>query len=98
MIRRAALAATLTRCCVGVPLGYLWLRPRPLRGGKLFLEPLKGRASSRALGTDHRGEAVGERGCHLGVSEDGGPLGKGKVGRDDDGGALVEEADQVEEQ
>ena len=44
------------------------------------------------------GQAVEERGCHLGIGEDGGPLGKGKIGRHDDGGALVELADHIEQQ
>ena len=44
------------------------------------------------------GEAVEERGRHLGVAEDGGPFAEVEVRRDDDRGALVEAADQVEEQ
>ena len=35
--------------------------------------------------------------CHLGVAEDGRPFAEGKVGRDDNRGALVEAADQVEQ-
>jgi hypothetical protein len=44
------------------------------------------------------GEPVEERGCHLGVAEDGRPLAEGEIGRDNDRGALVELADQVEEE
>ena len=43
-------------------------------------------------------EAIEERGRHLGVAEDAGPFAEGKVGGDDDGGLLVEAADQVEEE
>ena len=44
------------------------------------------------------GQAV-EQGCgHLGVAEDGRPFAKGEVGGDDDRGALVEPAHEVEEQ
>ena len=44
------------------------------------------------------GEAV-EKGCgHLGVAEDGGPFAEAQVGGDDDAGALVEFAQQMEEQ
>jgi len=42
-------------------------------------------------------EAVEQRGCHLGVAEDGGPLAEGEVGGDDDRGLLVEAADEMEE-
>ena len=44
------------------------------------------------------GEAIEERGRHLGVAEDAGPFAEGEVGGDDDGGLLVEPADQVEEE
>jgi hypothetical protein len=44
------------------------------------------------------GEPVEERRGHLGVAEDGGPFGEGQVGGDQDRGALVERADQMEEQ
>jgi hypothetical protein len=44
------------------------------------------------------GEAVEERRGHLGVAEDGRPFTEGEVGGDDDGGLLVETADEVEEQ
>lgn len=44
------------------------------------------------------GEAVEECGRHLCVTEDGGPFAEGQVGRDDDRGALVEAADQVEQE
>ena len=43
-------------------------------------------------------EAVGQRGGHLRVAEDGRPFAEGEVGRDDDRGSLVEPADEVEEQ
>ncbi len=43
-------------------------------------------------------EAIEQRGGHLGVSEDGRPLTEAEVGCDDDAGALVEPAEQVEEQ
>jgi hypothetical protein len=44
------------------------------------------------------GEPVEQRGRHLGVAEDAGPFTKGQVGGDDDRGALVQSADQMEEQ
>jgi len=44
------------------------------------------------------GEAVEERGRHLGVAEHARPLAEGEVGGDDDRGLLVEPADQVEEE
>ena len=44
------------------------------------------------------GDAVEERGGHLGIAEHGGPLAKGEVGGDDDAGLLIEFADQVEQQ
>ena len=44
------------------------------------------------------GEAVEQRGGHLGVAEDAGPFAEAEIGRDDDAGALVELAQQVEEQ
>jgi len=44
------------------------------------------------------GEAVEERGGHLRVAEDAGPFAEGEVCGDDDGCALVETADQMEEE
>lgn len=44
------------------------------------------------------GEAVEQRGGHLGVTEDRGPLAEGEIGGNDDRGALIESADEVEEQ
>ena len=44
------------------------------------------------------GEPVEERGGHLGVAEDDGPFAEREIGGDDDGGALVEPADEVEEE
>ena len=44
------------------------------------------------------GQAVEQRGGHLGVAEDGWPFAEGEVGGDDDRGALVEPAHEVEEQ
>ena len=44
------------------------------------------------------GEAVEERGGHLGVTEDGGTFAEAEVRGDDDAGALVELAQEVEEQ
>ena len=44
------------------------------------------------------GQAVEERGCHLGVAKHTGPIAKGQIGGDDDGSALVEPADQMKEQ
>ena len=42
-------------------------------------------------------EAVEQRRGHLRVGEDAWPFGKGEIGRQDDRGALVEPADQVEQ-
>ena len=44
------------------------------------------------------GQAVEQRGRHLGVAKHTRPLAKGEVGGDDNGGALVEPAHQVEKQ
>ena len=44
------------------------------------------------------GKSVEKRGGHLGVAEDARPFSEGEVGGDDDGGLLVETADQVKEQ
>lgn len=44
------------------------------------------------------GEAVEQRGRHLCVAEHGGLLAEAEVSRDDDAGALVELAQQMEEQ
>ena len=43
------------------------------------------------------GEPVEQRGCHLGIAEHAGPFAEAEVGRDDDAGALVEFAEQMEE-
>ena len=43
-------------------------------------------------------EAVEQRSRHFSVAEDGGPFSEGQVGGDDDRGALVELADEVEQQ
>ena len=42
--------------------------------------------------------AVEQGGGHLGIPEHGRPFAEGEVGRDDDAGAFVELADQVEQQ
>ena len=44
------------------------------------------------------GQLVEQRRGHLGVAEHGRPLAEGQVGGDDDRAALVEPADQVEQQ
>ena len=44
------------------------------------------------------GEAVEQRRRHLGIAEDRGPFAEAEVGGDDDAGALVELAEQVEQQ
>jgi len=44
------------------------------------------------------GKTIEERGRHLRVAEHGGPLAEAEIGRDDDAGALVELAQQMEEQ
>jgi hypothetical protein len=43
------------------------------------------------------GQPVEQRGGHLGVAEHAGPFSEGEIGGDDDGGALVEPADEVEQ-
>ena len=43
-------------------------------------------------------EAVEESGRHLGVTEDGGPFAEAEIGGDDDAGALVELAEEMEQQ
>src|SRR5436309_6992036 len=44
------------------------------------------------------GQAVEQRGGHLGVAEHAGPFTEGEIGGDDDGRALVEPADEMEQQ
>ena len=44
------------------------------------------------------GQAVEQRGGHLGVAKHAGPFAERKVGGDDDGRALIEPADQMEQQ
>ena len=44
------------------------------------------------------GEPVEQRGCHLCIAEHAGPFAEAEIGRDDDAGALVEFAQQMEEQ
>ena len=44
------------------------------------------------------GEPIEQRGRHLGIAEHARPFAEGKVGGDDDRGALVEPADEVEEE
>ena len=44
------------------------------------------------------GQAVEQRGGHLGIAKDRGPFAEGQVGGDDDRGALVELADEVEQE
>ena len=41
---------------------------------------------------------VQQRGCHLGIAEDGDPFTELQVGGDDDAGLLVELADEMEQQ
>jgi hypothetical protein len=43
-------------------------------------------------------ETVEQRCCHLGIDEDGWPFAEGEIGRDDDGRALVEATDEMEQQ
>ena len=43
------------------------------------------------------GQPVEQRGGHLGVAEDARPLTEGEIGGNDDGGALIEAANQMEE-
>src|SRR3546814_14334063 len=44
------------------------------------------------------GDAVEQRRGHLGIAEDGGPLAEREVRGDDDAGALIKLADEVEQQ
>ena len=44
------------------------------------------------------GEAIEERGGHFGITEHAGPLAEAQVGGDDDAGAFVEFAQQMEQQ
>ena len=43
-------------------------------------------------------QAVEQRGGHLGIAEHAGPFAEREIGGDDDGGALVEPADEVEQE
>ena len=40
---------------------------------------------------------IEQRGCHLGIAEHAGPFAEAEVGRDNDAGALVKLAEQMEE-
>jgi len=44
------------------------------------------------------GQAIEQRGRHLGVSEDARPFSESKIGGDDDRGSLIEPADEVEQE
>ena len=44
------------------------------------------------------GDAIEQRGGHFGITEDARPFTEGEVGGDDDRGALVEPADEVEQE
>ena len=44
------------------------------------------------------GEAIEQRRCHLGVTEDSGPFAEAQVGGNDDAGALVKFAEKMEQQ
>ena len=44
------------------------------------------------------GEAIEQCGRHFGITEDARPFPEGQVGRDDNRGALVEPADEVEQE
>lgn len=44
------------------------------------------------------GETVEQSCRHLGVAEDGGPFAEAEIGGDDDAGALIKLAQQMEEQ
>jgi len=44
------------------------------------------------------GQTIKQRTRHLSVYEDARPFAKSKIGRDDDGGAFIELADQMEQQ
>ena len=44
------------------------------------------------------GQAVEERGRHLGIAEHAGPFAEREIGGDDDGGTLVKAADEVEQE
>jgi hypothetical protein len=43
-------------------------------------------------------ESIQQRGGHLGVAEDARPFTEGEVGGDDDRGAFIEAADQMEQE
>ena len=43
------------------------------------------------------GKAVEQRGCHFDVAEHAGPFSEGEIGGDDDGGALIEPAGEMEQ-
>jgi len=44
------------------------------------------------------GEAIEQRGGHLGIAEDRGPVAEAQIGGDDDTGSLVELAEEMEQQ
>ena len=67
-------------------------------GGDHRSSPPRGFKGSGFKDVTAVGEAVEERGRHFGVAEDGGPFAEAEVGGDDDAGALVKLAQQVEQQ
>jgi hypothetical protein len=44
------------------------------------------------------GQAIEQRGRHLGVAEDAGPFAEGEIGGDDDRSPLVEPTDEMEQE
>ena len=86
-------AHNLTRIEVGNHYMVAWNR--------LYMNEIEGALEDALVagGSVDAAVRVGHRrGGHLGVAEDGRPFAEGQVGGDDDRGALVEPADEVEQQ
>ena len=96
--RRRAFGAAGDGARVGGSCGPTWASGRP---GRLALSGSVLEAPGIVAGLDDlavMGQAIEERGGHLGVSEDRRPFAEGEIGGDDDRSVLVEPADEVEEQ
>src|SRR3546814_3028110 len=67
--------------------------PRSTRTDTLFPDTTLFRSDVAMMG-----DAIEQRGGHLGIAEHGGPFAEREVGGDDDAGLLVELADEMEQQ
>src|SRR5262249_18658406 len=110
----AAQHRLMPRCSVAIPVAIFCVLIRhgsTLSAATLFWDglmmrsirlgqPARGRTGSAPTREAAMavGQAIEQCGRHLGVREDARPFTKGEVGGDDDRGALVEAADEVEQE